>query len=793
LNRKTLENLGYFKLIDVLKGFTQSTLGAAVCEELLPFSDFDMAVKEGKRVSQLKRFLKEVKNIPFDGVTDIKTALNLARIENSALDIDSILNVKENLVTARKLKSFLSEVDGEEYSYLVEFTDKLHPVKKIENLIKSAVGANGEILDSASTELGRIRRQIKDKREDVIGSLSKVMTDKRTAVIIQEQIITMRNDRYVLVVKPNFNEHFKGIIHGDSQSGASYYVEPFSLVEDNNKLNFLLKLEKKEELKVIRKITAEIGACYDLLIENLEALSDFDFLSAKSRLSEALDLNEASLGRSDDGEINLKNARHPLLYFDSLYRKKDDAVENKDVIPIDIKFDKNKRGMVLSGANSGGKTAALKTLGLVSFMAKAGMHISADEESSLIFFDKIYADIGDDQDILKSKGTFSSHLTNIKEITDDTDKDTLILLDELGTGTNPTEGSALFSALLDYLISKGCYFVATTHLDKIKHYAYINNAVENVSVAFNEDTLKPEYKLIYNQIGRSNALSLAKQMGFSESILIKAKGYMTDDELNLSELIKELTVEKSDLLRKKDEIAAIKRGSLELKEKRKKMFSEFKEKKDLLLKKKEKEMSNVFYETKKRLKEIVKRHEADKAGDIQAFEDVAVLRKNVKKKFFLPRRSGNSTENLKKNDNVYVKSLNKNGIILKLDEKRKTALVNVGSLKVDIPVCELKKRDVKRENKAGAVNLNMDISSHVKHELNIIGKTIDEALPIIDRFLDDAYLSNLGEVTIIHGKGTGRLKTGVLKHLLDAPYVAGIVEGKDIVASAGATIVKIKQ
>jgi DNA mismatch repair protein MutS2 len=792
LNKKTLTDLGYFQVIDILKGFAQSEPGVRACGELRPYSDFDTALKEAARLTQFLKLLNET-DISLAGVTDIRDALYMAKIKNSTLGIENIADIKENLILAKNLKSTLRGLDEDEYCYLVEYDLRLHDLNPLIKHIKRTIGIKGEILDSASDQLRSIRRELKHKREEIISSLTNIMMSKGNAPIIQDEVITTRNDRYVLIVKPNYNEYFKGIIHGDSNSGASYFVEPFSSVEENNKLNLLIQEEKEEELNILKEITSLVRDDYEYIVENLDTLLEFDFLYAKARLSKALNASEALLNNHQDGGIDLRNARHPLLYFDSKYNDTNEGAKVDDVIPINIKFTDNNRGMVISGANSGGKTATLKTLGLLSLMAKSGLHISAETGSALTFFDRIYADIGDDQDILNSNGTFSSHLRNIKEILDDTDDNTLVLIDELGTGTNPSEGSALFSALMDYLLEKGCFFVATTHLDKIKHYAYINSNVENVSVAFNDETLKPEYRLIYNQIGQSNAINLAKQIGFNKDILKKAEGYLTSDELKLSELINDLTRERARLDDEKEKAALHLREAKALKVKRERTLTKLKEKRELIIKNKEKEVSDLFYDTKKKLKEIIKSQKEESANDIQSFEEITVLRKKVKKKFILPKRSGGSTKIFDVDEKVYVDSLKKHGTISKIDNAKNTALINIGSLKIDIPVGELTKCKYNVNKREGNVTISKNESSSVSHKINIIGKTVDEALPIVDRFLDEAYLSNLREVTIIHGKGTGRLRVGIMKHLKDAPYVAGIVDSKDIIAAAGATTVKIKE
>ncbi len=796
MNIKTLKELGYFQVTEILKGFAQSDSGASLCENLRPYDDFDKAVRESNRVSQLKRLKSDSDNIPFGRVEDIRGALALARVENSTLDIQTILDIKENLATTRRLKKFLERLESDEYPGLIEFTDRLHPNEMLERKISRTIGDNCEILDSASPELRRTRLQSRSKREEIIESLNHVMRDDENAPVIQEKVITVRNNRYVLIAKHNYNERFDGIIHGDSQSGASCYVEPLKVVEQNNKVNTLNRQVLEEERKVLRDITAGVRADCDNLFESVNALAEFDFLYAKARMSEAISCSEATLtertaGWGGCGQIDLKSARHPLLLFDFLNNK---ATGVKRVIPINIRFEPDRRGMVVSGSNSGGKTASLKTLGLLTLMAKSGMHISAAEGSSLVFFKQVFADIGDEQDIRKSMGTFSSHLANINDIIERTDATTLVLLDELGTGTNPTEGSALFSAVLDHLIETGCYFVTTTHLDKIKHYAYVNSAVENVSVAFNDATLMPEYKLIYNQIGQSNAINLARQIGINAKIIKRANEYLSGDELKLSELLRELSLEKAELVKQKEELKRVKGEAERLKERRAKAIDKLREQRDLLIKSKEKEVSDLFYETKKSLKSIIKKHKGASINDIQAYDEITTLKKSIAKKFKIPRRGGKGSEELNVGDTVFVRNLNKKGVVLKVNMKEQTAVVNLGSVRIDIPVSELERSVADVSVRKSPVLV--ESSGDAKHEINVIGHTVDEALPLIDKFLDDAYLYNLSEVTIIHGKGTGRLRSGILRHIKQArrsSYDVDILAEKNVLASLGATRIKIKR
>ena len=780
MNQKTLEKLEFFKICNILKNFTCTYLGKNHIDNLKPFLSKSEIEKAQKQTTEASILLYRKGSIPISEIENItphikKLNSNLFLSAKQLLDLANILKISANL----KDYFFSNEIDMSEFYNLNNLFKNLYTNSSIEKNITSSILDENTISDTASKELALIRKNIRNKEQEIKSKLNSFIHSK----YVQEPVITMRSGRFVIPVKNEYRQEIKGFIHDISASGSTVFIEPISVFELNNDLNNL----KNEENIEIEKILQKLSSLFFNIIPNIEndvnLIGLIDFIFAKAKYSNSLDAVEPII--NDSKIIDLKQAWHPLL-------PKNQAVKN------DIPIGKNYTSLIITGPNTGGKTVTLKTAGLLMLMAMSGLHITAKEGSSIYVADNIFADIGDDQSISDSLSTFSSHMTNIANILNKATENSFILIDELGSGTDPIEGSSLAISILEELNSKKALTLSTTHYPEIKHFALITDGFENASMEFNLDTLSPTYKLLLGVPGTSNAFSISKKLGISDKIISRAKEYIDSDKINVEELLtniyedkKTIEEEKQKIIENSNEIETLKKSLefdfSELENKQKDIINDAKNKaRDILISAKE-DANNI-------IKELEKSSNTKDSNKLRTKLNEKIESLNNQNSFEKHSKNKLNFEDLEVGMMVFVKKLNQDGTILSISKDGKIQVaLSLGKMFFNIEDLDYSK------NSSNSIPTKKDYSSRkeftvksISPEINVIGKNIDEACFEIDKYLDNAYLSGLTSIRIIHGKGTGALRNGIHKFLKTHPHVKSFRIGTFGEGEMGATVVEIK-
>ena len=602
---------------------------------------------------------------------------------------------------------------------------------------------------------------------------------------IQESIVTIRNDRYVIPVKQEYRSQIKGFIHDISSSGSTIFIEPISVFELNNNMADLKMEESLEIEKIIKELTKLFYPYVEELKKDTENLAKLDFIFAKAKFSRDIQGNEPII--NNNNQIMLEEARHPLI-------------DKEKVVPITLNIGKNYKSLLITGPNTGGKTVTLKTVGLLTCMACSGLHIPAKKTSSICVFNKIFADIGDEQSIADSLSTFSAHMKNIVEIIKNVDEKTLILLDELGSGTDPVEGQALAISILEELYKKGCITIATTHYQELKKYAMTENGFENASVEFDIQTLTPTYKLLVGVPGKSNAFEISKKLGLKEEIIQNAKNRLEKQDVEFEELVKkiyqdkvQIEEEKKMISRKLEEIEGL-RESLEVEN------TNLMQKQKTEVEDAKQEARNILLNAKQEANNIIKNMEKyQKNLENNLFlKNVNELREDLNskiKKLSISEKSvdiDNNNINVKNDMKVFVKKFGKEGIVISKSLKNNEAIVEIGGIKINVPITDLEIVEKKTQKQKINIHSNISKSKNIKTEINVIGQTVEEACFVVDKFLDDCNLAKLKTVRIVHGKGTGKLRNGIHKLLDKNPNVKSYRLGTFGEGDIGVTVVELK-
>ena len=779
MNLKTLEKLEFNKICDILKSYTITYIGNSLAENLKPLNSKKEIEKAQKQTTEASILLYRKGSIPVSEIEDITP--HIKKLNSGLfLSIKQLLDLKKILNTSSNLNDYFTstEIDMSEFVNLDGLFNNLYINPSIEKELEKAIVDENTLSDDASPELKNIRKSIRSKEQEIRNKLNSFLNSK----YVQESIITMRSSRFVIPVKTEHRQDVKGFIHDISSSGSTVFVEPIAIFDLNNDLNNL----KNEENIEIEKILQKLSSLFFNIIPNIEndvnLIGLIDFIFAKAKYSNSLDATEPII--NDDKYINLLNAWHPLL-------NKNQAVKNN--IPIG----KDYNSLIITGPNTGGKTVTLKTAGILMLMAMSGLHITAKEGSSIFIADNIFADIGDDQSIADSLSTFSSHMTNIANILKEATENSFILIDELGSGTDPVEGSSLAISILEKLNSLKCLTLSTTHYPEIKHFALVTDGFENASVEFNIETLSPTYKLLLGVPGTSNAFAISRKLGISEEIINRAKEFIDSDKINIEELLTNIyedkriiELEKQKTLENSKEIESLK-ASLEFD------FSKLKkEQKDIINKAKD-EARNILISAKEDANDIIKELEKSSSNKEsnklrnklnEKIDDLSVVnnQSSTNSKQF-------SLEELKIGMNVFVKKLNQEGTILSVSKDGKIQVsLGLGKMFFEISDLELlnkpstsastKDYSARKEFKAKAIS----------SEINVIGQNVDEACLVIDKYLDNCYLSGLATIRIVHGKGTGALRAGIHKFLKTNPHVKSFRVGTFGEGEMGVTIIELK-
>lgn len=785
MDSKIYKTLEYEKILQALSKHASTSLGAEAALDLKPSSELDevnrrlQATDEALTVDRLKG------GAPFAGVTDIRPAVKRARI-GGILNPDELWNISALTNASRRLTRYIDSVhEDHPVEILHGMVETLSDQKPLEDAIRRCIDDQGEVMDQASAELASTRRDLRIGETRIREKLESLVRSSSTSKMLQEQLVTIRNDRYVIPVKQEYRSHFGGIVHDQSSSGATLFIEPESIVAMNNKLRETKMREEREIERILSELTDLVGEQAEALLYDTKTVSDLDFIFAKARYAHE---QRATLPiMNDNGYLKLKKARHPLI-------------AREQVVPTDVELGKDYSTIIVTGPNTGGKTVSLKTIGLLSLMAMSGLFVHANEESELCVFDAIYADIGDEQSIEQSLSTFSSHLTNIIRILSQMTSKSLILLDELGAGTDPAEGSALAIAILEHMHRMNCRIVATTHYSELKAYAYERDGILNASMEFDVETLRPTYRLLLGVPGRSNAFAIAERLGLSRDIIDLARGEVTEEDMRIETMIASLERNRLEAeeehrtaakLRKENE--ELQRQLMEQNERieasREKRIAQAEEEARSIVNKALKEADDVITELRLLAMEgeKVKEHELTNA---RKRLDEAAPAKKLAAKAAKKKPAGV----IEPGDEVKVYSLNQKGHVVEISGNEAVVQLGIMKMKVrkdDMELIASAKQQAPEKQRSGA-NVKRTRSENVRSELDLRGENLEEAIMEVDRFLDEALLGNLTLVYIIHGKGTGVLRSGIQEFLKRHKHVKSYRNGAFNEGGMGVTVAELK-
>jgi len=776
MNERSMKVLEFRKIIDQLIEKTETSLGAELASQLLPSSEIDKVQHSQDETDEAMTILRLNKAIPLGGIADIREALKRSKI-GGILNENQCLNIADTIYAGRKLKGFMNNLE-EELPLLKNLASEIYSLKQIQDEINRCINDEAKVVDEASGTLRGIRSKIHTIERRVRERLERSIRQKSS--LLSDTIVTIRNNRYVLPVKSESRGSFGGIVHDQSASGQTLFMEPNDVVQLNNELQASKVKEKQEIERILKKLSELIASHSNEISENLHILARIDFIYARAKLSQSMDGVKPEL--NNKGFIKMVQARHPLI-------PKDEIVAN------DVEIGDSYTAILITGPNTGGKTVTLKMIGLSTLMAQSGLQIPALDGCELAVFEEIFADIGDEQSIEQNLSTFSSHMTNIVSIIEKVTKNSLVLFDELGAGTDPQEGAALAMSIMDEVVSKKARVVATTHYPELKAYAYNTENVVNASVEFDIETLQPTYKLLIGIPGRSNAFDISKRLGLKGDIIEKAKGQIGVDSTNVDNMIYSLeqsykrankAYEEAEDIQKKSEILHrdLEKAWQQFEQRQNRLYEEAEDKAAKEIQKARKEAEKIVKEIKK-MKDSV-RFKEHKWIDARKQLDEAEIHLLDKEKEEIKE----DLSQLKKDDEVILKSINQRGVVLE-EVSSKEYLVQVGVMRINVKRKNLK--PVKKAEQAEPVSRPMiqRANNHVRMELDLRGERYEDAINKLDQYLDDALLANHSQVTIIHGKGTGALREGVHNYCKGHPRVEDYRPGGEKEGGSGVTVIKL--
>lgn len=773
MDERTLRLLEYYKVREELAKQASCSLGKELALELVPFDNIMRVKHELRETKEAYTLLNLAKEPPFGGIRDIRAAVLRAH-KGAILDGFELLAAADTLRATLYMSQYLEDCN---LPWLSQLGYRLAPLPDLRRAIEETFDDRGEVADNASTELEKIRKALTIAVNRLEEKLNGMIRSAEVRKYLQDSLITRRGDRLVIPVKQEFRAQVPGIVHDQSASGATLFIEPAAVVELNNNIKILKEKENEEVRRILKELSEQVGFNKDKLILNLETLARLDFAFAKARYGLEIKASEPEI--SEDGYFKVRKARHPLL--------------KGEVVPIDFTLGENFHTLIITGPNTGGKTVTLKTIGLITLMAQSGLYIPAEEGSKLSFRNDVYADIGDEQSIEQSLSTFSSHLKNIIAILQKADEKALVLLDELGAGTDPQEGAALAMAILNDLHLKKVLTVATTHYSDLKSYAYLTEGVENASVEFNPETLSPTYRLLIGIPGRSNALSIALRLGLPREIVTLARSKLTTESLEAGALIERLEENRRISEQERDETQKLKEEAQKLKDKYEKQQLELEKQKQELLQKNSLAMMEQLEKNKKEIEELIASIRSS-----NSLKEAKELRKMLEEEENLFKTQVAEAEKKRRDlkpikdfyigQEVLLKQSNLPAVILSIEGKK--AMVQAGIMKVTVPLIDLEPHYSEPGKKAKVVHYK-SAAQTISTELNVIGKTVAEALDEIDLYLDAAFVARLNVLRIVHGKGTGALRKGVQDYLKQHPHVKSFRDGGQGEGGIGATVVEL--
>lgn len=785
MNEKSLEILEFNKIKKKIEEYTNTGAAKDIIEDLKPYDNIYAVRQHLEETREAFKLLVIKGEVPFDGVYDVRTGITMAK-KGSVLMPIQILRIGAVLRSARRFKKYISHKDDEEsFPVIEDICSGITELNKLEDKIFLSIESEEQVSDRASSTLYKIRRSLRDKNSSVRDKVNSLM--RNYSQYLQDSIYTMRGDRYVLPVKSEHKSMVPGLVHDQSASGSTLYIEPMGLVNLNNEIKELKLSEKAEIERILAELSLEIYDDISAIEIDANILWELDFIFAKAKF--ANDLNCTIPSVNEDGIVDIIQAKHPLI-------------DRKVVVPMDIYMGKKFKSLVITGPNTGGKTVTLKTIGLLHIMALSGLMIPARENSTVGFFNEVFADIGDEQSIEQNLSTFSSHMTNIVNIIDKADEKSLVLFDELGAGTDPTEGAALAVAILENLKKRGSSIVATTHYSELKVYALKTEGVENASVEFDVETLRPTYRLIIGIPGKSNAFEISKRLGLPNFIIEDARENITSETLKFEDLIQNLQDRNLKAEAYKREAENLKADALKIKDKYDSKLKKLQNTRDKIYMEAQREAKNIIKEAKDESDKIVREmHEMERLGyTSEARKNLEMHRKKINQKldetesklYINKSDDGEKLENVKEGEEVFLPSLNQNVIVLTTPDNRDEVQVQAGIMKVSAKLKDLRApKGISKQQKKKKREAKLNFKS-VSSSVDLRGMDSIEASYTTDKYLDDAYMGGLKEVVIIHGKGTGVLRNSINEMLKHHSHVKTYRLGEYGEGGTGVTVVALK-
>ncbi len=794
MNEKVLRTLEYNKIIDKLTDKASSEPGKSLCRALVPMTNLSqISVSQQETADALSRLFRKG-STSFGGNKDVAWALKSLDI-GSTLSIPELLKIASLLENVNRIKSYgRTERDDEAGDSLTEYFDSLEPLTPVSNEIRRCILSEDEIADDASSSLKHVRRSMAQTSDKIHSQLASMVNGSHRTYL-QDAVITMRDNRYCIPVKSEYKNQVPGMVHDQSSSGSTFFIEPAAVVNLNNQLKELAIREQEEIEIILASLSAQVGEHTALISANQKTMTLLDFIFAKASL--AMEQNATLPVFNENHIINIRKGRHPLL------------AANK-VVPIDIHLGRDFDLLVITGPNTGGKTVSLKTVGLFTLMGQAGLHIPALDRSELSVFHEVYADIGDEQSIEQSLSTFSSHMTSIVHILAHADADSLCLFDELGAGTDPTEGAALAIAILDHLHKQRIRTMATTHYSELKVYALSTDLVQNACCEFNVETLQPTYRLLIGIPGKSNAFAISSKLGLPDFIIDAAREQISTADVSFEDVISDLETSRLTIEKEQLEIAAYKAEIKALKDKLQNKNEKIDNAKDRILREAQEQAREILQEAKDFADDTIRSYQ--KAGPGASMKELEQTRDKLRNKIndkndkLALKTKGTVTQKLKPDeiklgDSVKILSMGLQGTVNSLPDHKGNLFVQCGIMRSQVNISDLilLQEEAPAAKSKGSFSgtqtgkLKMSKAFSISAEINLLGRTVDEAVSQLDKYLDDAYLAHLPSVRVVHGKGTGALRNAVHGHLKRTKYVKSFRLGEYGEGDSGVTIVTFKE
>ena len=785
MHQKALKTLEFTKIKEQLVSYATSSIGKEKAQQLAPSTDFDEVVRWQEETDEGARVFRRKGHVPLGGIFDIRPHAKRAQIGGMLSPLE-LMEIASTIRAGRVLNRFFEEIAEQEIetNYLTEYIESLHPLIDLQQEITYAISEHSEVLDSASDQLRTLRNQLRTNESRVREKLESMIRSSNASKMLSDAIVTIRNDRFVIPVKQEYRSHYGGIIHDQSSSGQTLFIEPQAIVQLNNVLQETRVKEQQEIDRILTVLSGKVAEYANELLHNVAVLAQLDFIFAKANYAKAIKGSMPSLNK--EGRVKLFKAKHPLIPADT-------------VVANDIYLGEDFTTIVITGPNTGGKTVTLKTIGLCTLMAQAGLQIPALDGSEVAVFSNVYADIGDEQSIEQSLSTFSSHMVNIVEILQQVDYDSLVLFDELGAGTDPQEGAALAISILDEVYKRGARVIATTHYPELKAYGYDREGVINASVEFDVESLRPTYKLLIGVPGRSNAFEISKRLGLEDSVIDNARSHIGEETNKVETMIASLEQSRRQAEEEEKEAADYLKQAEKLHHDLQQQIVEYYNEKDSMLEKASEEAVTIVENAKKEAEKIIhdlRKLRIEKKADVKEHELIEA-KKRLEEAAPAPKKSSKVVTSAQKRvlqpgDEVKVTTFGQKGYLIeKVSDEEWNVQMGIMKMKVKESDLEfIKSQQKEKQTKPLATIRGKDF--HVSLELDLRGERYENALARVDKYIDDALLAGYPRVSIIHGKGTGALRQGVQEYLKNHRSVKHIRFGEAGEGGSGVTVVEFK-